>query len=244
MKDFFLWLIDSDNINSNIFTLVTVVISGWISLLISKHYFKKSNDINNMENLKISVIHPLIALLNSTPYTIENYNRLVALDKEYSIKYMSATERACLANLREAYKEIAYYDEDAVNAKILFSYFERCLSEQGIKWDPKPVEINGEIVDYDPPDGYFELENDITRVLRRFDYHIEPTECQEALERIFNSHVRNYCSGQKASFFKDAIMSKIIKQDELTAKSNELFVRYQKLKTEFLNFPLIKGEIR
>lgn len=234
----------SDNLYTNIFTILTVIVSGLISLLISKYYFKKSNDVNNRENLKISVIHPLIALLDSASYTVEKYNRLVALEKEYSMKYMPATERACLANLRAAYKDVAYYDEDAVNAKILFSYFERCLSEQGIKWDPKPVEINGEIVDYEPPDGYFELEDDIARVFGRFDYHIEPVECQDMLERIFNNHVRNYCSGKKASFFKDATLPKIIKQDERTAKNNEMFVKYQQLKTEFLAFPLIKNEIR
>ena len=73
-----------ENLYTNIFTILTVIASGVISLLISKHYFKKSNDVNNRENLKISVIHPLIKLLNSTPYTVENYNRLVALEKEYS----------------------------------------------------------------------------------------------------------------------------------------------------------------
>ena len=106
----------TENLYSNLFTILTVIASGVISLLISKHYFKKSNDVNNRENLKISVIHPLIALLNSTPYTVENYNLLVALEKEYSIKYMPVTERECLANLRAAYKDVAYYDEDAVNA--------------------------------------------------------------------------------------------------------------------------------
>lgn len=209
MDEIIQWFME--NLYTNIFTILTVIASGVISLLISKHYFKKSNDVNNRENLKISVIHPLIALLNSTSYTVENYTRLVALEKEYSIKYMPAAERDCLANLRAAYKDVAYYDEDAVNAKILFSYFEKCLSEQGINWDPKPVEINGEIVDYEPPDGYFELEDDIARAFGRFDYHFKPAECQDLLERIFNNHVRNYCSGQKASFFKDMTLSKIIK---------------------------------
>ena len=236
------WFMDDPYTNT--FTILTVIASGLISLLISKYYFKKSNDVNNRENLKISVIHPLITLLNGAPCTIENYNRLVALKKEYSMKYMPAKERACLANLCAAYRDVAYYDENATNAKILFSYFEKCLSEQGIKWDPKPVEINGEIVAYEPQDGYFELEDDIVRVFERFNFHFEPTECQDALERIFSRHVHNYCSGQKAYFFKDASLQKIIKQDELTAKSDESFAKFKEIKTEFLGFPLIKKEIR
>lgn len=174
---------------------------------------------------------------------MKNYERLVALEEEYSMKYMPSRERRCLTNLCVAYKDVAYYDEDAVNAKILFSYFEKCLSEQGISWNPQPVKINGEIVDFEPPDGYFELEDNIARVFARFDYYYESTECQEVLERVFNSHVRNYCSGQKVCFFKDVSLSKIIKQDERTAKGKELFKKYQQLKTEFLDFPLIKEEL-
>lgn len=225
-----------------IFTLVTVVLSGIISLFISKHYFVKSNEVNNLENLRVSVIHPLIALLNDR-CTIENYHRIVSLKKEYSIKYMPDKERQCLTNLCSAYKSVAYYDEDATNAKILFSYFQKCLSEQGVKWDPCPLIINDEIVDYEPPEGYFELEDGIARVLRKLDYHFEPDECQQALERLFNSHVRSYCSGQKVIFFKEANLKKVIKEDNLTAESKAQFENYQKCKNEFLSLPLIKSEM-
>lgn len=231
-----------DDLYNIIFTLITVVLSGIISLLISKHYFVKSNEVNNLENLKVSVVHPLIALLNDK-CTVENYYRLVSLEKEYSIKYMPAKERQCLTDLCSAYKTVAYYDEDASNAKILFSYFEKCLSEQGVKWDPRPRTINDEIVDYEPPEGYFELEDGIARVLRKFDCHFEPDECQQALERLFSSHVRIFCSGQKAVFFKGANLAKVIKQDKLTAESNAQFENYQQRKSEFLSLPLIKSEM-
>ena len=39
-------------------------------------------------------------------------------------------------------------------------------------------------------------------------------------------------------------LAKIIKQDELTAKNNEMFAKFQQLKTEFLTRPMIKDEIR
>ena len=240
MKDFIQWFLE--NIYSNIFTIITIIVSGLISLLISKYYFNKSNDVNNRENLKISVIHPLISLLNSQ-YSIENYNRLLTLEKEYSMKYMPEKERLFFINLCLAYKEVAYYDENAINAKILFLYFERCLSEQETKWKPCPVIINGEIVDYEPPEGYFELEDNITKILSRFDYHFEPDECQNALKRVFNRHVQNFCSEKNVIVFKDTNLTKIIKQDELTKKSEELFSKYQLLKTEFFEFPLIKNEM-
>ncbi len=232
----------TDNIYSNIFTAVTVIISGYISYRISKHYFKESNKVNNLENLKVSVIHPLVVLLNDK-CTVENYFRIVSLEKEYSIRYMPTKERQSLTELCSAYKAVAYYDEDATNAKILFSYFEKCLSEQGIKWEPRPRTINDEIVDYEPPEGYFELEDGIARVLRKFDYHFEPDECQKALERLFSSHVRVFCLGQKAVFFKGLNLSKVIKQDKLTSESNALFENYRQRKNEFLSLPLIKSEM-
>lgn len=43
MCDFFKWLIDPDNINSNIFGFITVLLSGLISWLISAIYFRIGN---------------------------------------------------------------------------------------------------------------------------------------------------------------------------------------------------------
>lgn len=44
---------------SNFFTLITVVLSGIISLIISALYYQKGN----RNNLKMAVIHPIIRLL-------------------------------------------------------------------------------------------------------------------------------------------------------------------------------------
>lgn len=226
------WFVD--NIYTNLFTLITIIISGLVSVLVSRHYFNKSN----IENLKLSIIHPIITILNA-PCNTENYEKLIALEKQYAIKYMPQKERKQLWDLILAYKDVVLNTEDAINAKILFSYFERCLSLQDIEWKSIPIIINGEIIDFEPPKGYFELEDNIYRVIRKYDYHLEEEKCQEALELLFISHVKVFCSNQKAVFFKDVSLLKIIEQDELNIKRNEQIKKYKLCKSEFLNLPLI-----
>lgn len=50
------------NLFSNCFTLITVALSGIISLIISAAYYHKGN----RNNLKMSVIHPIIRILKDT----------------------------------------------------------------------------------------------------------------------------------------------------------------------------------
>ena len=57
MEEFIKWFLN--NWNANIFTLFTVLLSGIISLMISAAYYRKGN----RNNLKMSVIHPIISIL-------------------------------------------------------------------------------------------------------------------------------------------------------------------------------------
>lgn len=72
-----------ENIYSNCFTIVTVIVSGLISWIISAVYYH----IGNRTNLKVSIILPIIELLQSN-YTKENYTSLCKLSCEYSVKYL------------------------------------------------------------------------------------------------------------------------------------------------------------
>lgn len=87
--DFFYWFYD--NLYSNIFTLFTVVLSGLVSLFISKYYYDKGN----RNNLKMNVIHPICSLLRQQ-YDANNYSTLAKLSKDYSIRYMKPKEINCL----------------------------------------------------------------------------------------------------------------------------------------------------
>lgn len=53
------WLLKNEC--ANLFTLFSIIVSGLISLVISKYYYKKGN----RENLEMSVIVPLCSLLSN-----------------------------------------------------------------------------------------------------------------------------------------------------------------------------------
>ena len=69
MEEFIKWFLE--NWNANIFTLFTVLLSGIISLIISAAYYRKKN----RNNLKMSVIHPIISILNDSYSTINEQVR-------------------------------------------------------------------------------------------------------------------------------------------------------------------------
>jgi len=48
------------NIFTNIFTVISIILSGLISWVVSAIYFYRGN----RNNLKMSVIHPIISLIN------------------------------------------------------------------------------------------------------------------------------------------------------------------------------------
>ena len=107
-----------ENLYSNCFTIATVIVSGLISWIISAIYFH----IGNRTNLKVSVILPIIELLQDK-YTEENYISLCKLSGEYSAKYLRKEENRTLTELKSAYKNVYSYEENLVNTNILLSYF-------------------------------------------------------------------------------------------------------------------------
>ena len=158
--DFIKWF--CDNWYANCFTIITVVLSGIISLAISAVYYRKGN----RNNLKMAVIHPIIRLLEEA-YTRQNYNILCDISKEYSVRYMSKNEAKKLTLLLSAYKEVSSYNDIYVSANILFSYFEYTLKKNNIEVKPVPFEHEGEIIYYDyPPDLHY-LSNDLERLLNK-----------------------------------------------------------------------------
>ena len=85
MEEFIKWFLE--NWNANIFTLFTVLLSGIISLIISAAYYRKGN----RNNLKMSVIHPIISILNDS-YSRNNYEKMEKISKEYSVRYFKRKE--------------------------------------------------------------------------------------------------------------------------------------------------------
>lgn len=82
MCDFFRWLFDPQNINANIFGMITVLLSGLTSWIISALYFWKGN----RNALRLNVLFPIKRILKETK-SWKNYKALEDLSKAYDAKY-------------------------------------------------------------------------------------------------------------------------------------------------------------
>lgn len=85
-----------ENWYSNCFTIITVVVSGMISLVISAVYYHKGN----RNNLRMNIIYPIIRLFEEK-YSRQNYEKLCEIAKDYTSRYMNRREMLCLGWLPE-----------------------------------------------------------------------------------------------------------------------------------------------
>ena len=224
---------------ANCFTIATVVASGLISWVISAIYYR----IGNRNNLKSSVIFPVVELLKE-PYSEINYKALCKISDEYSMRYMNKREQKAFNDLQSAYRDIRSYHENSVNAGILYEYFEYELAKNNIKWKSIPVYINDELVDYEPPEGWFSLPDDIEKIFNRYELEFEVDECENALKNLYIAYCKNYFSIQEISFFEEKKITKIIEESEITKEWNQRFQNLNNKKKEFLILKVARSTLR
>lgn len=110
----------------------------------------------------MSVIYPLIDLLKRQ-YTNDNYQKIVKLSKDYSVRYLKKREREQLLSLLNVYKKAIVKTEDNVCVDILFDFFLNVLKKENINVYVIPIEIDGELVDYDFPSDLYSLEDNLKK---------------------------------------------------------------------------------
>lgn len=225
------WFIQ--NIYSNIFTIVTVVFSSIISLVISATYFH----IGNRNNLKISIVYPIKRILEGH-YTMKNYKKLCKMSEEYSAKYFKITEKKILFSMLNAYKDVCNYNSTEVYAKILFLYFLDKLKENNIDVNCYPVEVDYNVVAYGYPVDLMYLEDEIEKVLNRFDPDFEADECEKSVINLYHYYCDKYYTNEKISYFHDCSLRKVIKQSEITKEWDKKFDKMEKAKEEFLDLKI------
>lgn len=234
--DFIKWF--WENWYSNCFTLITVILSGVISLAISAVYYHKGN----RNNLKMAVIHPIIRLLDGA-YTRKNYNLLCEISKEYSVRYMRKGEVKKLTALLSAYDDVSAYNDTYVNADILFSYFEYTLKKNNIEVKPVPVEFEGEIVYYDyPPDLHY-LSSDLENALKKIEPEIQPDEFKNVIVSLYEHYCKKYYTSEKIKYFDDYTVKDVLAKSKIRQKWDRKFDDAKKAKEQFLNMKIAKDII-
>ena len=236
MFDFFRWLVNPNNINSNIFGLITVVLSGLVSWLISALYFRKGN----RNSLRINIIFPIKNILKE-PRSWKNYKVLEELSKSYDAKYLTKHELTLLNQLLSAYKVVCTYNYSYVCAESLFSYFKYKLKQNGIDTQPVPIVVDGEIVDYEEPIDLLYLRDDLARTIenRPPEYEDNDTLVDE-VKSLFKVYCKKYFTDKEIVFFDDSTLDEVLKKARIRHEWNEKLANYKEAEKQLLQVRIFK----
>lgn len=218
-------------------TIVSIIISGLLSLAISWLFFYFSN----RNTLKIAVICPIINLLDNAPNRANNkeLNRLLS---DYSSRYLHWYEIRVIRRLSQAYENVSGYSEDAANASILISYFEYVLKKNKI--NPKPVPMQddeGEIFDWGYPDGVWDLERSIRSKLEEYPPDFLPDECQADVKVLFNMYAKEIYGADTINFFSDYSIEDVLKKSTIRKKWDGRFKEFTDAKEQFNKLGVVKN---
>ena len=233
MRQFCAWLFTDEHL----FTLVTVVLSGLISWVISAAYFRKGN----RNALRLNVLFPM-GRIASEPTSWKNYKLLEDLSKSHDAKYLTKRELRGLTSFLAAYKSLCPHSYASVGAQSLFSYFCYKLEQNGIQTKVIPIEIDDEIVDYDVPQELYYLKDDLSKVLddRPFEYDEEGC-TTEIIKDLFKTYCGRYYDGREIAYFDDHSPEEVLQKAKARKEWDEKLSIYQLAKNKFLALKVFEG---
>lgn len=225
-------------LDGNLFNILSIILSGIISLVISSFYYKRGN----REALKKTVIYPIKELLGQA-YNTTNYDKLLELSKNYNIKYMTSKEYEKLELLVKSYGDIKYYNKNNVNVSILMKYFDYSLKKHGIETEIVPLrDEDGEIVDWVTPieDGFYDLRSPLMQIFKIYDMEFELNECKQAIIKEFNDCCKSLYTREKLEYFVDYELDEVLEKSKIKEKWNRKFKKLAQCKKDFLNQKIAK----
>lgn len=216
---------------------MAIFISAIASLLISKRYYDKAN----RESVLMTVIFPIVKLLNQRYYTRKDYEVLFEINSSYAVKYLRKKERNKLLELLSAYRDVCRYSKEDADTSCIMAYYNYKLRENGV--NPKPCTIrddDGEVVaDGFPPD-YNYLQDYVYEIVSSYDFKESPDECTVKIADAFKRYTKNYYTDENIVYFEDYSIEKVIELSEVSKKWNEKFRLADECKEEFFKLPICK----
>lgn len=236
MCDFFNWLVDPNNINANIFGLITVVLSGLLSWLISALYYRKGN----RNALRLNVIFPIKRVIVE-PRSWKNYKALEDLLKSYDAKYLTRHEQNMLNKFLAEYKNVCTYNYAYVCAESLFSYFQYKLKQNEVDITPVPVIIEGEIVDYEAPVDALYLRDDLAKVIESFSPEYEDDRILvEKVKALFHLYCKECFVDKEFTYFDDFTFDEVLKQARIRNEWDDKLKGYKKVEDQLMQLSIFK----
>lgn len=219
--------------SSNIVTCISVIVSGLLSLLISAFFHYEGH----RDNLKISVIHPIVKILKES-CSKQNFNKLEEISKEYSTRYMSKKELTTLYSLVDIYKKISSYNEDNVNADILYSYFLYTLQKNNIDMKIEPIIFDGETVEYGYPIELSHLSIELREVVKYGKPYIDPEGCRDSVISLYLCYSEYYHITDDIDYFEDYSLEEVLKISKIKKEWEDNFEEFQNIKKDFLKLQI------
>ena len=114
---------------------MAIFISAIASLLISKRYYDNAN----RESVLMTIIFPIVKLLNQRYYTRRDYEAFFEINSSYALKYLRKKERNKLLELLSAYflhveslsvyRDVCRYSKEGADTSCLMAYYDYKLRE-------------------------------------------------------------------------------------------------------------------
>ena len=214
---------------------MAIFISAIASLLISKRYYDKAN----RESVLMTIIFPIVKLLNQRYYTRKDYEALFEINSSYAVKYLRKKERNKLLKLLSAYRDVCRYSKEDADTSCIMTYYNYKLRENGV--NPKPCTIeddDGEVVADDFPPDYNYLQDYVYEIVSSYDFIESPDECTVKIAEAFKHYTKKYYTDENIVYFEDYSIKKVIELSEVSKKWNDKFRLADECREDFLNLPI------
>ena len=216
---------------------LAIFLSAVASFVASKIYFDKAN----RESVLMTIIFPIIKILDSRFYNQANYEALYKINASYATKYLKRDERNKLLALLTSYRNVCRYTKESADTNSIMAYYTLKLEENGINSKPCTMtDGEGNFVDLDFPPNYNLLENHVFEIVSSFDFVQSPGACSKKIAEAFNRYTKKYYTDKEIAFFEDCTITEIIESSEIAKKWEEKFRMANKCKQEFLNLAICK----
>lgn len=229
-----MWTLICEWLSSN---ALAIIISGIVSLVVSKYYFDKAN----RESVITAIIFPIVKILDSRYYTKSNYEALFKINSSYASKYLKGNERNKLLALLSSYRNVCRYTQESADTDCIMSYYNHKLEENDI--NPKPCIIyddEGNYIDDDFPPDYNLLQDHVYKIVSSYEFVQSPLDCSKQIAEAFEIYTNKYYTNKKITFFDDYTVDKVIELSIVAQEWKSKFETADKCKSEFLNLSICK----
>lgn len=217
---------------------LAIFISAIVSFVASKIYFDKAN----RESVLMSIVFPIVKILEKNRYNRKNYESLFAINSSYAAKYLKRKERNKLLALLSSYRNVCRYTKESADTDCIMDYYHKKIEENNIRL--KPCEIyddEGKLIYYDFPPEHDELCNYIYEIVSSYEFIEAPIECAMRIIEAFEHYTKKWYTDKKILFFDDCSIDVVIKTSEVTKEWKNRFMLADKCINEFLNLPICKN---